>query len=272
MKGVKKGGDCMGMKVFTDTDSQFFSRVFQPTASSLKMEPRQTVAANLQTTANQTSASLLNAMVKQTVAANMQTTANQTSASLLNAMVKQTVAANMQTTANQTSASLLNAMVKQTVAANLQTTANQTSASLLNATVRQTVASNLQTTATVRQTVASNLQTTLGNRFTLDVTSSIGVTSSITYSTAPEHNIMNLSKFSFLIKGGTAVANFKIQLSPVGGTVASNWIDDDTVVRTIAANTLTILEPIHFAKYIRLAAKQSAAASSTVSIYYQGHV
>lgn len=211
----------MGMKVFTDTDSQFLSRVFQPTASSLKMEPTQTTASNLQTTVN------------------------------------------------QDSASLLNATVKQTVAANLQTTANQASASLLNATIFQTAASNLHVTLT--QTTASNLQTTLADRDTRDVQSTVAVTNT-TFSSLPQQNIITLSQFAILLQGGTAAATVKLQVSPLGGTASANWVDNSTEVFTVAANTITILTPTKFSKYVRLQYRQSGTVSSSLNVFYQGHV
>lgn len=226
----------MGMKVFTDSESQFHARIFQPTASSLKMEPKQTVAANLYMTPR-----------------------NSTSASLLRSYVKQTVAAD------------LKMEPKQTVAANLyMTPRNSTNHVLLKTQVFQSVASNLQ--VTFSQTTASNLQTTLANRGTLDASAALGLTHSTTFNYGAAQTVITLSKFSFLIKGGTAATNVKLQLSPIGGTVAANWIDDDTVVRTLAAAAITILTPTRFSKYARLAAKQSGATSATLTLYYQGQV
>ena len=225
----------MGTKVFTDTDSQFLARVFQPTASNLLMEPRQTTASNLQTTVNQT------------VATNLQT------------LAKQTVATNLQTTANQTTAT------------NLQTTANQTTASNLQALVFQTTASNFNTT--VEQSTASLLQTTVGNRGTRDVASTnVGFTTTA-FNALPQQNVITLSKFSVLVKGGTASSEVRLQLSPIGGTASTNWVNDSTVVNTISQSAVTILTPTRFAKYLRLQYRKPAAGTSAlVNIWYQGFV
>lgn len=212
----------MGIKVFTDSSSQFLSRVFQPTASNLLMEPTQTVAASLQMTANQSSASLLNSTVFQTTASNLVTNAR-----------------------------------------------NSTSASLLNATVFQTAASNLHVTTT--QSTASNFQTTLANRATRDVTSTVAVTTSTT-SSLPQQNIITLSNFAVLFKGGTAATNIQIQVSPNGGTLATNWLDNDTISRTLAASTVSILTPTKFSKYVRVQYSQSGTVSSSLSVFYQGQV
>lgn len=221
----------MGMKVFTDTQSELKSEVYQPTASNLKVEPVQTDADNLHASVQNTG-----------------------SASLLNAYVKQTTAANLHASVRNTSlASLLNTYVKQTTAANLHATMrNTSSASLLN--------------AYVKQTTAANLYMTIGNRETLDTSATINVvTTSIAYGAS--QSVLNLSQFSFFVKGGTATTNVKIQLSPND----SDWLDDDTLTRTLAANTLTILTPTRFSKYVRLAG-QGSGGSAILSVYSQGCV
>ncbi|MDQ0194841.1 DUF6385 domain-containing protein [Paenibacillus wynnii] len=232
------------MKVFTDTQTQFFSTVFQPTASNLKVEPVQTTASNLQTMVSQSSASNLNARV------------SQSAASLLNARVR------------QTAASLLNARVRQTAASLLNARVRQTAASLLNARVRQTAASLLN--ATVRQSAASLLQTTLGDRKVITADLAGSVTTTGTYSSTSSINVVSLSQFSFMIKGGTATTNLKLQLSPNGTT---DWLDDDTVTRTLAAGALTIYTATRYSRFARLAYKRgTAAGTSTISIFYQGQV
>lgn len=196
----------MGMKVFTDTESELKAQVFQPTASNLKIEPIQTTAANLHATVR-----------------------------------------------NSSSASLLKAYVMQPNASNLHATMrNSSSASLLN--------------AYVKQTAASNLYMTMGSRNTLDSSATINVvTSSMVFGAT--QTVIDLSRFSFFVKGGTATSNIKIQLSPND----SDWLDDDTITRTLAANALTILTPTRFSKYVRLAG-QGSSGSATVSVYYQGQV
>lgn len=236
------------MKVFTDTDSQFFARVFQPTASSLKMEPTQTVAASLKMEPVQTNHNSLFVTARNT--------ANHT---LLRTQSYQSVAASLKMEPVQTNHNSLFVTARNT--------ANHT---LLRAQVYQSVASNLQ--VAFSQTAASALQMTLADRETLDSSAAVSVTSSTTFNYGAVQTVITLSKFAFLVKGGTASANVKIQLSPIGGTVAANWVDDDTITRDLAISTVTILTPTRFAKYMRVGGEQSGTLSASLTVYYQGHV
>ncbi len=146
----------------------------------------------------------------------------------------------------------------------------QTSAANLYANVRNSAANSYSLLKAEVKMISTGGNVKIVDRQTMDTNSTIGAANSTTYSTGTPVNVITLSKFSFVIVGGTAATNIKIEVAPT--TAAAHWTNDDTVVRTLAANTVTILQPTRFSKYVRLSAKQSGTASATLAVYYQGHV
>lgn len=242
------------MKVFTDTDSQFMARIFQPTASNLQTASNQegswTVAANATQTGNWT------------VAANSTQTGNWT------VEATQTGAWTVEANATQTGNWTVAANSTQTGAWTVEANATQTGAWTVEATQQGSW------TVVITSSSASNLQTTLGDRATRDTTV-LNVSSSTTasFTFLSTVSTISLSEFAFVVKNtGTATANIKIQLSPTGDSVTdSDWVDDDTVTHSLTSSAVSVFTPTRFTKYSRVGYQQDAG-SAVLDFYLQGQV
>ncbi len=266
----------MGMKVFTDDESQFLARVFQTTASNLKMEPVQTDATQMQTTIHNSTGDFSQvkvlAQVQQSDAADLHATIHNSTGDFSQvkvlAQVQQSDAADLHATIHNSTGNFSQvkvlAQVQQSDATDLHATIHNSTGDFSQVKVLAKLASSSET---------NNVK--LADRATFTSLTQVNVTQAhspgfTAAGTTTPIAVISLSQFNFFIENGSATANLRIELAP---TSTGPWQPDVTTLKTLAAEALTIYTPTRFSKWVRLAYQQGSDNDNTdLNIYAQGQV